>query len=157
MSPPPPLWLSGCELTAACKAILLAPGRFSIMNCWPSRSCRDVSGSASRKADDNADRSRRIGLRPRDARDGRQRGSARCQMQKLAAGKFHGLLLCNVGDATLYSALILAAGITFAHLAVSDLMTTANSSGELRDTSRPSCACRFGEAALADRFLTRFG
>src|SRR5262249_31194049 len=49
--------------------------------------------------------------------------------------------------------LILAARITFAHLAVSDLMTIANSSGELRDTSRPSCACRFREAALADSDL----
>jgi hypothetical protein len=28
-------------------------------------------------------------LRPRDAQDGRQRGSARGQMQKLSAGKFH--------------------------------------------------------------------
>ena len=41
------------------------------------------------KADDDAHRPRRIGLRPRDARHGRQRGSARCQMQKLSAGKFH--------------------------------------------------------------------
>ena len=32
-----------------------------------------------------------------------------------------------------HSGLMLAARITFAHLAVSDLMTTANSSGELRD------------------------
>src|SRR4029453_4159825 len=39
-----------------------------------------------------------------------------------------------------YSGLILAARITFAHLAVSDLMRPANSSGELRDVSRPSCA-----------------
>src|SRR5215472_9878144 len=41
-----------------------------------------------------------------------------------------------------HSGLILAARITFAHLAVSDLMTTANSSGELTDASRPSCAIR---------------
>src|SRR5262249_14955400 len=33
--------------------------------------------------------SRRIGLRPRDARYRRQRGGARGQMQELAAGKFH--------------------------------------------------------------------
>src|SRR5215510_5513220 len=32
---------------------------------------------------------RRIGLRPRDARGGRQRGSDRGQMQEFAAGKFH--------------------------------------------------------------------
>ena len=36
-----------------------------------------------RKADDQAHRPRRIGLRPRDARHGRERGSARGQMQKL--------------------------------------------------------------------------
>jgi hypothetical protein len=28
-------------------------------------------------------------LRPRDARHGRQRGSARGQMEKISAGKFH--------------------------------------------------------------------
>ena len=50
----------------------------------------DVGRAAGRKADDDAHRPRRIGLRPRDARHGRQRGSARCQMQKLSAGKFHG-------------------------------------------------------------------
>src|SRR5262245_26369006 len=71
-------------------------------------------------------------------------------MQDLpTVGKFHGLPLCNVGDAALYSALILAARITFAHLAVSDLMTTANSSGELRDTSRPSCAIRSRTSACS--------
>jgi hypothetical protein len=32
---------------------------------------------------------RRIGLRPCDSRDGWQRGSACCQMQKISAGKFH--------------------------------------------------------------------
>src|SRR5262249_8983218 len=34
-------------------------------------------------------RPRRIGLRPRDTRHGRQRGSACGQMQKISAGKFH--------------------------------------------------------------------
>jgi len=37
----------------------------------------------------NAHRPRRIGLRRRDARHRRQRGSARDQMQKISAGKFH--------------------------------------------------------------------
>src|SRR5262249_45750935 len=32
-------------------------------------------------------------------REGRESGSARGQMQECAAGKFHGLPLCNVGDA----------------------------------------------------------
>ena len=46
--------------------------------------------AAGRKTDDHAHRPRRIGLRPRDARHSRQRGSARGQMQKLSTvGKFH--------------------------------------------------------------------
>ncbi len=44
------------------------------------QACRDVGGSASRKADDNADRPRRIGLRPCYPRHGRERGGARGQM-----------------------------------------------------------------------------
>ena len=46
-------------------------------------SCRAAGG----KADDDAHRPRRIGLRPRDARHGRQRGSARGQMQKFFGGE----------------------------------------------------------------------
>ena len=38
-----------------------------------------------------AHRPRRIGLRPRQARDGRRNSSTRCQMQKSAAEKFHGV------------------------------------------------------------------
>jgi hypothetical protein len=33
---------------------------------------------------------RRVRLRPGKARDGRKRGSTRCQMQNISAGKFHG-------------------------------------------------------------------
>src|SRR5499427_10464470 len=51
------------------------------------QACRDVSGSASRKADDNVDRSRRIGLRSSYARRDRQRGGARGQMQKISAAE----------------------------------------------------------------------
>src|SRR5262249_50126685 len=53
---------------------------------------RDDVGRATtgREADDDAHRPRRIGLRPCNARDRRQRGSARCQMKKLPpVGKFH--------------------------------------------------------------------
>src|SRR5262249_35314565 len=50
---------------------------------------KDVSCSAARKPDDQAHRPRRIGLRLRDPRHRWQRGSARGQMQKIAAGKFH--------------------------------------------------------------------
>src|SRR4029453_11777053 len=38
---------------------------------------------------DHTHRPRRIGLRPCDVQRKRQRGSARCQMQKISAGKFH--------------------------------------------------------------------
>ena len=50
----------------------------------------DVVGAAGRKRDDPAHRPRRIGLRSRHPRNGRQRGSACCQMQKLSTvGKFY--------------------------------------------------------------------
>src|SRR5262249_21214131 len=44
-----------------------------------------------RKPDDDANRPCRIGLRLRDARKSRQRGSASGEMQKFATGKFHGV------------------------------------------------------------------
>jgi hypothetical protein len=50
---------------------------------------KHVSYAARGKADDDAHRPRRIGLRPCDAGYGRQRGSARGQMQEISAGKFH--------------------------------------------------------------------
>src|SRR6516162_2217907 len=49
----------------------------------------DVGRAAGRKTDENAHRPRRIGLRPSETQNGRQRGSARSQMQKSPAGKFH--------------------------------------------------------------------
>jgi hypothetical protein len=55
----------------------------------PYQSRDDVTWASGGKADNDAHRPRWIGLRPRDARHGRQRGSARCQMQKISAGKFH--------------------------------------------------------------------
>jgi hypothetical protein len=54
---------------------------------------RSVGRAAGRPRNDHAYRPPRIGLRPNDARDGGQRGSTRCQMQKLpSVGKFHGAL-----------------------------------------------------------------
>src|SRR5215471_358928 len=74
-------------------------GRFSMTNGWPRRSdkaCEDVGRPASGKADNDAHRPRWIGLRPRNSRDGRERGSACGQMQEFAAGKFHFVLHhCN--------------------------------------------------------------
>src|SRR5262245_59364241 len=52
--------------------------------------CCNVYTSAWGKAGNKAYRPRWIGLRPCDARDGGQRGSARGQKQKFSAGKFHG-------------------------------------------------------------------
>src|SRR5215831_3395231 len=49
----------------------------------------DVCSAARGISNDAAHWPRRIGLRPRDPRHRRQRGSARCEMQKLSAGKFH--------------------------------------------------------------------
>ena len=50
----------------------------------------DVKIAARRKADEDAHRPRRIGLRASEAGRGRERGSARGQMQKLSSvGKFH--------------------------------------------------------------------
>src|SRR5262245_42410326 len=43
----------------------------------------DVVRAAGRKTNNEAHRPRRISLRPSEPRDGRQRGSARGQMQKL--------------------------------------------------------------------------
>ena len=63
---------------------------------------REVIGAAAgRERHDHSYRLGRIGLRPCCARHARQRGSARGQMQKLSAGKFHcrrspfGLLVCR--------------------------------------------------------------
>src|SRR5262249_22846892 len=49
----------------------------------------DVGGAPGGKADDDAHRPRRIGFRPRETRGGRQRGSARGQVQKISAEKVH--------------------------------------------------------------------
>jgi NAD(P)-dependent dehydrogenase (short-subunit alcohol dehydrogenase family) len=50
----------------------------------------DVGRAASGKGGDQVHRPRWIGLRQRDARHGRQRGGACCEMQELPTGKFHG-------------------------------------------------------------------
>jgi hypothetical protein len=80
---------SGAQRTAAAALVLddnRAQQWFDLLCPWTTDR---VEPSARRKRNHKPDRTRRIGLRPRDARDGRQRGSARGQMQKLSAGKFH--------------------------------------------------------------------
>src|SRR5262245_66612941 len=49
----------------------------------------DIVRAAGRKGNDDTHRPRGIGLRSCDMRRKRQRGSARGQMQKISAGKFH--------------------------------------------------------------------
>jgi hypothetical protein len=49
----------------------------------------NVDVVASGEPDDDVHRPRRIGLRPSERQNGRQRGSTRCQMQQISAGKFH--------------------------------------------------------------------
>src|SRR5215472_11828114 len=55
--------------------------------CYQARD--DVGRATGRIADDDARRPRRIGLRVREARDGRQRGSTCGEVQKTSARKFH--------------------------------------------------------------------
>src|SRR5262249_15991875 len=96
-----------------------------------------------RKSDNDAHRPRRIGLRPRDPRNGWQRGSARDQMQKLSAGEFHcsrlfgfnsyirlpGFMkLPRPADHPAFAPEIFT---IFAHLSVSSPMNLANSAGEV--------------------------
>src|SRR5262249_42474879 len=49
----------------------------------------DVARTAGAIADDDAYRPGWIGLRPCDARDSRERGSACCEMEKISAGEVH--------------------------------------------------------------------
>jgi hypothetical protein len=72
----------------------------------------DVDRASGPNADDNAHRTRRIGLRPSGARDGWQRGSARRQMQELRRGSFTAFALKKVCDDADYSPLMFAALMT---------------------------------------------
>src|SRR5262245_4122717 len=62
----------------------------SLRQPLPNQACEDVISTAWRKADNNPHRPRRIGLRRSDARNDRECGGARGQMQELpSVGKFH--------------------------------------------------------------------
>src|SRR5215472_9132403 len=52
------------------------------------QACHDVGATGGGKSDNDAHRPRRIGLRPSDARHGRQRSRAGGEMQKISARKF---------------------------------------------------------------------
>src|SRR5215831_9662354 len=106
--------------------------------------CDDVTGTASRKADDDAHRPRWIGLRPSNMRHGRERGSARGQMQECAAGKFHSALPAfrAMIPFQLHSGLMLAARITLPHFSVSSAMSLPKSTGEPGSAVAPHSASR---------------
>src|SRR5262249_36222641 len=60
---------------------------------------RDVGRSGRSEWRDQTHRPRRIGLRRSNARNGRQRGRARCQMQKISAGEVYRALPRTTGYA----------------------------------------------------------
>ena len=75
---------------AAGAAALPAMSRMASAEAYPARPVTIVVPFAAGGLPDNdAHRPRWIGLRPSNMRHGRQRGSARGQMQKISAGKFH--------------------------------------------------------------------
>src|SRR5262245_35723836 len=80
----------GADISAATRAVfydeLLAE---SPREPWSDEPRKKVGRAARGRGGDDADRPRRIGLRPSEARYSRERGSARGQMQKISAGKFH--------------------------------------------------------------------
>src|SRR5215470_11719955 len=53
----------------------------------------DIGRRPGRETDDEVDRTRRISLRPGEARQSRERGSTCCQLQKPTAPKCHGFPL----------------------------------------------------------------
>jgi hypothetical protein len=84
----------GADVAAAARPVLdderLAK---SLRELLTDQSCHDVECAAGCEADDQAHRPRRVAFRPSDPGHGRQRGSARGQIQKLSSvGEFHGVL-----------------------------------------------------------------
>src|SRR5439155_2495150 len=60
-----------------------------LRQCLTKEACYCVAPAASSKADDQTHRARRIGLRPREARNDGKRGGVRGQMYEFAPAKFH--------------------------------------------------------------------
>src|SRR5215471_1857062 len=79
----------------------------------------DVGRTGWSERHDDAHRSQRIGLRPRHARQNRQRGGAGCQMQKLSAGKFHSITTSAMASS-------LSGTVSPTALAVNRLMASSN-------------------------------
>src|SRR5215472_5258440 len=75
-----------------------APARTVLNDEWLAQALRqplahqarqDIRRAAGSRRDDDPDWPRWIALRPSDTRHGRQRGSARDEMEKISTGKFH--------------------------------------------------------------------
>src|SRR5262249_49571440 len=80
---------SGAARATASVPILLAALSEPLRQPWTYETGGDVASASRREWHNDAHRSRGIGLRPSEARRGRQRGSTRGQMQKISTGKFH--------------------------------------------------------------------
>src|SRR5215831_4076985 len=84
-------------MASAAPRVVAPPDRFSTMNGWTKafrkplavQSTVQIHRRARSGGNDDPHRPRRVGLRPSEAGDGRQRGSARCEMEKISTGKFH--------------------------------------------------------------------
>jgi hypothetical protein len=113
----------GALMTTSVAILVPAPGRFSITNCWASRS---DSHWPIRRAmmslpppGGNAHRPRRIGLRPRDARDGRERGSAAARCRNFRRESFIEHLSRAIDYEDSYSALMPASLMIGHHFSIS--------------------------------------
>src|SRR5262245_41984747 len=83
-------YLAGSEIAARASAVLNIDLLAELLSQLLRHDPREgVGHTTGRKCNHRPHRPRWIGLRPSQARHGRQRGSACCQMQKLSAGKFH--------------------------------------------------------------------
>src|SRR5262249_18662395 len=127
----------------------------------------DVGGAPGGKADDDAHRPRRIGLRPRETRGGRQRGSAGGQVQKISAEKFHfdpsplwslysitsAARASNMGGTVRPSALAVVRSMTRSNFVEARRMRVCY-------PSRPSArmvSCTFGLAPIRAMYALMFG
>src|SRR5262249_30850688 len=88
-----PLLAGNDGLTSKTKESLLMLATGTMSRVTSDQARNDVGRAAGGNEDDHANRPYRIALRPRDARDRRQQGSAGGQMQKISAGKFHSVPL----------------------------------------------------------------
>src|SRR5262249_34212198 len=100
----------------------------------------DVVRAAGRKTNDEAHRPRRIGVCPRDPRDGGECGGARCEMEKISAGEVYGLPLRNA--AALHSSVIPAARTPSPRLSASSAMSFPTAADVIDIGSTPKPASR---------------